>query len=128
MNRYIILLYFLVFTSFNELNSEMVWGNIGHKVVGEIAERKLNPEVKNIVNNLLNGESMSSASTWADEIKSDPNYKKYSPWHYVNMPLDSEYDNSKKNPQGDIVFALKKCIDVLKDHVSMYSTKMDLSL
>ena len=50
---------------------------------------------------------MSSASTWADEIKSDPNYKKYSPWHYVNMPLDSEYDNSKKNPQGDIVFALK---------------------
>ena len=93
MNRYIILLYFLVFTSFNELNSEMVLGNIGHKVVGEIAERKLNPEVKNIVNNLLNGESMSSASTWADEIKSDPNYKKYSPWHYVNMPLDSEYDN-----------------------------------
>ena len=115
MNRYIILLYFLVFTSFNELNSEMIWGNIGHKVVGEIAERKLNPEVKNIVNNLLNGESMSSASTWADEIKSDPNYKKYGPWHYVNMPLDIEYDNSKKNPQGDIVFALKKCIDVLKD-------------
>ena len=31
------------------------------------------------------------------------------------MPLDSEYDNSKKNPQGDIVFALKKCVDVLKD-------------
>jgi hypothetical protein len=93
----------------------LVWGNIGHKVVGEIAERKLNPEVKNIVNNLLNGESMSAASTWADEIKSDPNYKKYSPWHYVNMPLDSEYNISKKNPQGDIVFALKKCIEILKD-------------
>ena len=102
MNRVIILLCLLVFTSFNELNSDLVWGKIGHKVVGEIAERKLNPEVKNIVNNLLNGESMSAASTWADEIKSDPNYKKYSPWHYVNMPLDCEYDNSKKNPQGDI--------------------------
>ena len=55
MNRYIILLYLLVFTSFSEHNSDLVWGNIGHKVVGEIAERKLNPEVKNIVNNLLNG-------------------------------------------------------------------------
>ena len=115
MNRVIILLCLLVFTSFNELNSDLVWGKIGHKVVGEIAERKLNPEVKNIVNNLLNGESMSAASTWADEIKSDPNYKKYSPWHYVNMPLDSEYDISKKNPKGDIVFALKKCIEILKD-------------
>ena len=81
----------------------------------KLQNEKLNPEVKNIVNNLLNGESMSSASTWADEIKSDPNYKKYSPWHYVNMPLDSEYDNSKKNPQGDIVFAERSGIDVLKD-------------
>ena len=42
---------------------------------------------------------MASASTWADEIKSDPLYQKYSPWHYVNMPLDKEYSRYSKKTQ-----------------------------
>ena len=34
--------------------------------------------------------------------------KQYSPWHYVNMPLDKEYaDIQKKTLKGDIVIALK---------------------
>ena len=105
----------ITFTSFTSLDNSLLWGSIGHKVVGEIAERKLNPSVKLIVNDLLDGESMSSASTWADEIKSDPKYQKHSPWHYVNMPLDKEYTDIQKNPNGDIVTTLKKCIRVLKD-------------
>ena len=66
---------------------------------------------------------MSSASTWADEIKSDPKYQKHSPWHYVNMPLDKEYTDIQKNPNGDIVTTLKKCIRVLKDPESDKSDK-----
>ena len=86
----------LILLSLISLDNPMLWGEIGHKVVGEIAERKLDPDVKYIINDLLDGESMASASTWADEIKSDPLYQKYSPWHYVNMPLDLEYENAKK--------------------------------
>ena len=71
----------LILSSFSSFDSSVVWGEIGHKVVGEIAERKLNPKVKLIINELLDGESMANASTWADEIKSDPLYKQYSPWH-----------------------------------------------
>ena len=101
----------------------MLWGEIGHKVVGEIAERKLAPDVKYIINDLLDGESMASASTWADEIKSDPLYQKYSPWHYVNMPLDKEYSDIQKNPKGDIVTTLKECIRVLKNPESSKESK-----
>ena len=91
-NSYFLFLIILFFSSsFNSFDKSIVWGSIGHKVVGEIAERKLNPNVRLVVNDLLDGESMASASTWADEIKSDPLYKKYSPWHYVNMQLDKEY-------------------------------------
>ena len=122
LKRYFFLI-ILVFTSFSSLDNLLVWGSIGHKVVGEIAERKLNPSVKLIVNDLLDGESMSSASTWADEIKSDPKYQKHSPWHYVNMPLDKEYTDIQKNPNGDIVTTLKKCIRVLKDPGSDKSDK-----
>jgi hypothetical protein len=113
----------LILSSFSSLDSSVVWGEIGHKVVGEIAERKLNPNVKLIINELLDGESMANASTWADEIKSDPLYKQYSPWHYVNMPLDKEYSDIKKNEKGDIVSTLKKSIKVLKNPESTKELK-----
>ena len=116
-------LFLILFSSFNSFDSSVVWGSIGHKVVGEIAERKLNSNVKLLVNDLLDGESMASASTWADEIKSDPLYKKYSTWHYVNMPLDKEYKEIKKNPKGDIVMTLKECIKVLKNPESSKKSK-----
>ena len=123
-NSYFLFLIILFFSSFNSFNNSIVWGSIGHKVVGEIAERKLNPNVRLVVNDLLGGESMASASTWADEIKSDPLYKKYSPWHYVNMPLDKEYTDIKKNPNGDIVITLKECIRVLKNPESNRDSKI----
>jgi len=113
----------LILSSFSSFDSSVVWGEIGHKVVGEIAERKLNPKVKLIINELLDGESMANASTWADEIKSDPLYKQYSPWHYVNMPLDKEYSDIKKNEKGDIVSTLKKSIKVLKNPESTKELK-----
>jgi len=68
-NIYFLFLIFFIFSSFNSFDYSIVWGSIGHKVVGEIAERKLNSNVKLIVNDLLDGESLASASTWADEIK-----------------------------------------------------------
>lgn len=113
----------LIFSSFNSIDNSIMWGNIGHKVVGEIAERKLNPKVKLIVNDLLDGESMANASTWADEIKSDPLYKQYNPWHYVNMPLDKEYSDIQKNQRGDIVSTLKESIKILKNPESTKELK-----
>jgi hypothetical protein len=122
-NLKIFLFSIFILSSFSFLDNSVVWGEIGHKVVGEIAERKLNPDVKIIVSDLLDGESMASASTWADEIKSDPLYKQYSPWHYVNMPLDKEYSDIQKNPKGDIVITLKESIRVLKSSSSDKETK-----
>ena len=122
-NLKIYLLPILILLSLISLDIPILWGEIGHKVVGEIAERKLDPDVKYIINDLLDGESMASASTWADEIKSDPLYQKYSPWHYVNMPLDKEYSDIQKNPKGDIVTTLKECIRVLKNPESSKESK-----
>ena len=43
--------------------SEADWGKTGHRIVGEIAERQLTDEVKEIVYEILDGESLSSVST-----------------------------------------------------------------
>jgi len=46
------------------------WGRLGQRVTAPIAERYLNPAVKEAIKALLdNAETLADASTWADEHK-----------------------------------------------------------
>ena len=90
------------------------WGRNGHRATGAIAEKYLTKKAKRTIKNLLDGQSLAMVSTYADEIKSDSNYRKYSPWHYVNFPFGETYETHPKSEEGDIVVAIQKCVDVLK--------------
>ncbi len=70
----------------------MAWGLLGHRVVGEIAERYLKKRTSREIKNILGHESLAMASNWADFIKSEPSYNYISNWHYINLPagLSSE--------------------------------------
>ena len=50
------------------------WGPTGHRVVGEVAEKFLEPAIKLKINNLLKGEGLARVANWSDEIKSDPDH------------------------------------------------------
>jgi len=100
-----------------------IWGKTGHRIVAEIAQRNLTEETLNKISLILDGESLTSVSTWADEIKSDPDFKKYNSWHYVNIPLDKNYVDIEKNPNGDIIMAINKCIEGLKNRNSSIPSK-----
>jgi hypothetical protein len=89
------------------------WGKTGHRVIGEIAERQLTEEVKEIVYDILDGESLASVSTWADEMRSNPDFDKFSHWHYVNLPLDKEY-TEMEHTKANVVNIIERCILVLK--------------
>ncbi|MEK9517418.1 MAG: S1/P1 nuclease [Flavobacteriaceae bacterium] len=95
--------------------SYMDWGRTGHQVVGALAQQYLTPKAQKEVDGLLDGVSLVSISNYGDEIKSNPKYKAFRPWHYINLPLDESYANAKKNPKGDVVMAIKKCIVKVKD-------------
>ena len=69
------------------------WGKIGHRTVGEIAQRQLTFTAEQKINEILDGQSLAVASTWADEMRSNPEFDKYSTWHYVNFPIDKQYNN-----------------------------------
>ncbi|HSJ11978.1 MAG TPA: S1/P1 nuclease, partial [Gillisia sp.] len=85
------------------------WGQTGHRATGEIAQNHLTRKAKKAIEKLLNGKSLAVVSTYGDDIKSDPEYRKYGPWHYVNMePGETKYDPATANPEGDILFALRK--------------------
>ena len=70
-------LLFLFFIS----HGALAWGPIGHRVVGEIAQKRLKPEIAQKVSEILNRQTLPDVANWADLIRSDPQWIKASPWH-----------------------------------------------
>lgn len=91
------------------------WGKTGHRTVGEIATYYISKKTRKAIEKILQGESLAYVSTYADDIKSDKAYIKYNPWHYVNLPLDQEYENIMPSKEGDVVQAIRYCISQLKN-------------
>jgi len=92
------------------------WGKTGHRATGEIAENYLNKKAKKAIDKILNGQGLAFVANYADDIKSDPEFRKYGPWHYVNLAPDEEkYNAETANPKGDLYQAILKCKEVLKD-------------
>jgi hypothetical protein len=123
MNRSFTLLILSIILCNNLLAHTPEWGATGHRTVGEIAERHLSKKAKKQINNILNGQGLAMVSTYGDDIKSDKKYDKYYTWHFVNFPLDTKYETSKKEERGDIVMGIQKCMDMLKDPNTSQSDK-----
>lgn len=91
------------------------WGPTGHRVVGAIAEIHLSEEARAAVRDLLGSESLARASTWADEIRSDPSWSRAAPWHYINIGDDETLETTERNPRGDVLEAMERFEGVLRD-------------
>ena len=111
-----LLLCFVILVSSSFSGNE--WGATGHRATGEIAEDYLKRKAKCKVDKILKGKSLAFVSTYADEIKSDKNYRKYSSWHYVNIDEGKRYGDDTPSEYGDLVMAIETCIAVLKDKSS----------
>lgn len=92
------------------------WGAEGHKIVADIAQKKLNPGVEQKVQKYLDTMSFEEASVWMDNIRSDKSLDYMKPWHYVNAEKDSSY---KKSPKGDVVSVLDSVIKELHGYKTM---------
>lgn len=94
------------------------WGKLGHRVVGEIAEARLNAPARAAVAELLRGEaepSLAGIANWADELRdNNPDLgKRSSRWHYLNFPRPMagatadacHYEPARDCRDGDCVVA-----------------------
>lgn len=61
------------------------WGLLGHRIVGEIAQRHLSGKAKKEIQKILGNETLAMSANWADFIKSDTSYNYLNSWHYVNF-------------------------------------------
>jgi hypothetical protein len=94
------------------------WGQTGHRVTGAIADRYLNDQAKAAIAQILPNESLAEASTYADEMRSNPDefwQKIAGPFHYVTVPEGKTYPEVGAPEKGDSVSALKGFTATLKD-------------
>lgn len=94
--------------------SAFPWGATGHRVTGYIADKHLSKKARLAIQKILGQQSLAMASTWMDDIKSDSLYDMYEDWHWVTIEDHETYDQSKKNPNGDLIYALDRIIGELK--------------
>lgn len=92
------------------------WGPTGHRAVGKVAEQHLNKKAQKELQRVLGQESLAMASTWMDEVRSDSTYDYMVDWHWVTIPDGQTYDQSLKNPHGDVIQTLERVIKELKSH------------
>lgn len=96
MKIFIFLLLFPIYSAF-------AWGPLGHRIVAQIAHTQLDEDTLNKIQAILGNEQLVDVANWPDEIRSDPNWKKANPWHYVSIEDGKTYANTKKVPEGDIL-------------------------
>ncbi len=96
------------------------WGPLGHQIVAELAARELDPVARREVERLLGdraGPAMREASTWADEVRRDPNQPRSGDLHFVNFPRNScAYSPRRQCPGGRcLVGAIETFVIQLRD-------------
>ena len=101
------------------------WGETGHRVVGEVAQNHLKKKVNKKVAEVLDGKTIAEVSTWMDEIRSDDAYDEYEDWHWVTIPEGKSYAETEKNPNGDVIYAIRFLKDTLKKGVSNPKTEAE---
>ena len=88
------------------------FGGQGHRVIGALAEAQLSAAARSAVHELIGGQSLAEASTWADAMRETPDdpvfwgYDHAANWHFVNIPEGQDYARSRKHPAGDAFAAL----------------------
>lgn len=90
------------------------WTHNGHRVVGEIADRHLTPEVRARIASLLDGRSLAQISTWPDDVRPFPEWHCANPFHFVTVEPGTDYPGQGV-PEGDAIMAIVYYVDVLRD-------------
>mgnify|MGYP005725656521 CR=1 FL=1 len=115
----------LVFLTFIAPELSHSFGVTGHRVIGKIAENHLTDKAKMEVEKLLGPQSLAQVSTWADEIRSDPNWRKASPWHYINIEDDQSIEQGLSNSKENILEAIGRFTSVLRDKKASHEQRAE---
>lgn len=108
------------------------WASLGHALVGELAQRQLNPKARAEVALLLAGEqdpTLAGIASWADALRDkDPErFRATSRWHYINARNGGcDFDLARDCPDGAcVVGALDRQLAILGDRKQPLEARRD---
>lgn len=95
------------------LQDVWAWGPMGHRIVGEIAEMHLLPEVKIKIEKNFNIKKLADVANWADKVRKK---RSQGSWHYCNIEkLVRNYNMDRDCPDGAcVVEKIKEYVRFLK--------------
>lgn len=95
------------------------WGLEGHRIIGEVAQRNLTKKAQKQIVAVLGGSTIAMEANWGDFIKSNPDFKEFSDWHYNNFEAGltrAEFDSvAMLTDRGQAVYRIYYLIDRLKN-------------
>ena len=104
----------------------LAWGSTGHRTIGLVAERHMEPAALKSAQAILDGHDLPFVSTWPDEIRSDPkNYAHTFNWHFTTW-LDEDdgfHAGLESKSTGFLLSQIEKQIAVLKNPAASRSEK-----
>lgn len=94
------------------------WGLIGHRVIGELAQKNMNSKAQKRVDAVLQHASVAMVANWGDFIRSDEKYKDRDVWHYKDIAVGMDREGFDKEVvtknNGEVVFRVQELIAKLK--------------
>ena len=116
------------------------WGDQGHLAIGAMADTLIAGAAARHVRQLLGGETLATASVWADAVKGQLNQTEemlqfkaanpnHSASHYTDIPFEEpKYrDDSVGAAKNDVVHAIPACILILQGKPDAQSVFKDVS-
>jgi hypothetical protein len=108
------------------------WSQLGHRLIGELAQSRLTPQAKSQVARLLAGDpepTLGGVASWADNLRnSNPaRFKATSAWHYIDSRDGSCAFVLKRDcPDGNcVVEAIEAQSSILADRKQTTSARRD---
>jgi len=96
------------------VNQALGYGQTGHRVVGLVAEQHLSKKARKKVRQILENNSLAEVSNFMDDVKSDDAYDHTHDWHWVTIPDGQQYEQTPKNPHGDVIMKIEEIVQALK--------------
>jgi len=91
------------------------FGFFGHRLAGELADRHLCAAARDELAALNEPYSFATAGAWADKVRYRTGWKHTQPWHYINVEAPEFTEETRRNPEGDVLWAINHYEARLRD-------------
>ena len=114
------------------------WGDLGHEVVGDIAEQLIEPQTKSYVRGILGVEPFVAAATWPDHVRDDDRFghtdydpekhdhddHDFAPFHICEIPTGYTFENNPMQTAKNCYGAAVHSVEILKNASASREEKM----